>query len=114
MNLRLEVSTPESNSWVIVSVTGPVTADTAHQLREGLHKFAGSATRIVLDLGEVDSIDVTGVAAVIAVARSTDRAGGWLRVVAPTDGAGLVLSPANTRDLLDLYETRESATEGLT
>ncbi|MCB0919843.1 MAG: STAS domain-containing protein [Actinobacteria bacterium] len=113
MNFHIAVSTTASSAWALISVSGPITVNTAHQLRERLQMLAGSAARIVLDLSEVDSFDVAGVAVVTASARSADRVGGWLRVVVPADDVGLVLSAANTREPLDLYDSLESATAGL-
>lgn len=113
MNLHIDVSTTASSAWTLISVSGPITANTAPQLRESLHTLAGSAARIVLDLSEVHSLDVAGVAVVTATSRSADRVGGWVRVVVPADDVGLVLSAANTREPLDLYDSLESATAGL-
>ena len=71
--------------------------------------IAAGATRFVVDLSGVTSMDSSGVGALIFGLKSTRSARGDLRLAAPTESVGGVLGMMNLTELLVTCESTEDA-----
>jgi anti-anti-sigma factor len=82
----------------------------APELREQLHALirAGN-TRVVVDLSGVDSIDSSGLGALISGLKAARQSGGDLRIAAPGEQATAVLELTNLNRVLKSYESADSA-----
>ncbi len=73
--------------WLVLSPTGHLDIATGPRLAVQVSELVRSgAQAICLDLGAVDFIDSSGLAALINVQRSVDRVDGRLALVAETTG----------------------------
>jgi anti-sigma B factor antagonist len=80
MDLRLDVS--ERDGWSVLTVGGEIDVATAPRLREQLLRLVGDGNhRIVVDLGEVDFIDSTGLGVLIGALKRVRAHDGDLALV---------------------------------
>lgn len=94
----------------VVSPTGRLTMVTAPDLREALHGLvADGNTRIVVDLGEVEFIDSSGLGALISGLRAARQAGGDLRISAPNQQVRSVMEVTSLDRVLSSYESADAA-----
>jgi anti-anti-sigma factor len=82
----------------------------APALRKQLHDFVeGGESRIVVDLSATEFIDSSGLGALIAALKIARKAGGDLRIAAPTRQVCTVLELSNLDQVLRAYESVDSA-----
>lgn len=82
----------------------------APELREQLHSLVRAGnTRLVVDLSGVDSIDSSGLGALISGLKAARQSGGDLRIAAPGEQATAVLELTNLNRVLKSYESADSA-----
>lgn len=95
---------------LVVCLTGRLNMVAALDLREQLHSLVreGNA-RLVVDLSGVDSIDSSGLGALISGLKVARQAGGDLRIAAPGEQAVAVLELTNLNRVLKSYEHADSA-----
>ena len=85
----------------------------APALRKQLNDIVeGGESRIVVDLSATDFIDSSGLGALIAALKIARKAGGDLRIAAPTRQVSTVLELSNLDRVLRSYESAESAFDG--
>jgi anti-anti-sigma factor len=85
----------------------------APALRKQLNDIVdGGESRIVVDLSATDFIDSSGLGALIAALKIARKAGGDLRIVAPSRQVCTVLELSNLDRVLRSYESAESAFDG--
>ncbi|MER7930696.1 STAS domain-containing protein [Streptomyces sp. NPDC096057] len=80
----LSAVTSESDGIRVISLEGEIDHHNGSVLQQALHASADRGPRVVLDLGGVLFMDSTGVNLLIAAHRDLTKAGGWLRLAAPT------------------------------
>lgn len=95
---------------VVVRPEGRLNMVAAPGLREQLHSLVQSGkTRLVVDLSGVDTIDSSGLGALISGLKAARQSGGDLRIAAPGEQAMAVLDLTNLNRVLKSYETADSA-----
>jgi anti-anti-sigma factor len=72
-------------------------------------RFCRARPLVVLDMGEVASVDAAGLLAVTALARTCRQAGGALRLCNPSRAVRGLLAAAGVHHLADVYGTRRHA-----
>lgn len=95
---------------VVLRPEGRLNMAAAPELREQLDGLvrAGS-TRLVVDLSAVDSIDSSGLGALISGLKAARQRGGDLRVAAPGEQATAMLELTNLNRILKSYESPDRA-----
>ena len=82
----------------------------APQLRELINSSVDAGeNRISIDLTNVDFIDSSGLGALVNALNVTRKAGGDLRIAAPTEQVKLVLELTNLDRVLKFYPDAETA-----
>jgi anti-sigma B factor antagonist len=95
---------------VVVKPTGRLNMVAAPTLRKQLHDIVeGGENRIVVDLSATEFIDSSGLGVLIAALKIARKAGGDLRIVAPTRQVCTVLELSNLDRVLRAYESVDSA-----
>lgn len=95
---------------VVVRPEGRLNMVAAPGLREQLHGLVqGGNTRVVVDLSGVDTIDSSGLGALISGLKAARQAGGDLRLAAPGEQAVAVLELTNLNRVLKSFESADSA-----
>lgn len=95
---------------VVVSPAGRLDMVAAADLREQLHDLVRLGdTRIVVDLAAVDSIDSSGLGALISGLKAARQGGGDLRIVSPSQQATAVLELTNLNQVLKAFESSDGA-----
>ena len=81
--MALDIQTRERENITILSLNGRITVGReATALREAVASInTGAARNLVLDLGEVDYIDSTGLGALVVVATSLRKNGGNVKLL---------------------------------
>ncbi len=82
----------------------------APTLREQLHALVqGGQTRIVVDLSGVETIDSSGLGALISGLKAARQGGGDLRIAAPSEQAVAVLELTNLNRVLKAVDSADTA-----
>jgi anti-sigma B factor antagonist len=82
----------------------------APDLREQLHGLVrGGTTRIVVDLSAVETIDSSGLGALISGLKAARQGGGDLRIASPNEQALAVLELTNLNRVLKSSDSADSA-----
>ena len=94
----------------ILAVTGDVDAHTAPQLREALDAvLADDARKIVVDLGNVDLLDSTGLGVILGTVSRLRGVGGTLRVACPHSHVRRVFEITGVTDFVGVDLTLDEA-----
>lgn len=95
---------------VVLRPEGRLNMVAAPDLREQLHSLvrAGNA-RLVVDLAAVETIDSSGLGALISGLKAARQAGGDLRISSPSEQATAVLELTNLNRVLQVIESPDSA-----
>ncbi len=106
-----DVSTHTTVSGVvIVQPTGRLNMVAAPALRKQLNDIVeGGQNRIVVDLSATDFIDSSGLGTLIAALKIARKAGGDLRIAAPTRQVCTVLELSNLDRVLRTCDSADSA-----
>ncbi|ONH27504.1 STAS domain-containing protein [Pseudofrankia asymbiotica] len=88
----------------VVHVRGELDLATRPRLEQGLDALLDSGcARIVVDLGEVEFADLSGLDLLARAQRRARAEGGWLRVAAPPWGVRRILAVTDLGDILPVY-----------
>lgn len=99
----------------VVSPAGRLNMTAAPDLREQLHSLVRNGdTRIVVDLSDVETIDSSGLGALISGLKAARQSGGDLRIAGASEQATAVLELTNLNRVLKCYESADSAFDGST
>ncbi|MGI9123873.1 MAG: STAS domain-containing protein [Mycobacterium sp.] len=102
-------STTESGA-VVIRTEGRLNMTAAPGLREQLHSLVQTGnTRVVVDLAAVDSIDSSGLGALISGLKLARQSGGDLRITAPNEQVMAVLDLTNLNRVLKASESADRA-----
>jgi anti-sigma B factor antagonist len=101
---------PKTNIYII-SVRGAITYSNAPTLQEA--SGASDATRLILDLSEVPSVDSMAVGALVRILVSCSKSGRKLAVVGPNHRIRNVLQLTGVDALFDIYATIPDAESAL-
>ena len=101
---------PTSSGATVLTATGRLDFHTAEQFREQLLRIIGSgAVRVVVDLSGVESVDSSGVGALISGFKAARSDGGDLRLAGPNSAVAAVLEMLNLDKVLIASESPEDA-----
>ena len=101
--------TAESGATV-VKPEGRLNMLAAPDLREQLHSLVqGGHTRIVVDLSDVETIDSSGLGALISGLKAARQAGGDVRIASPSEQVMAVMELTNLNRVLTAHESADTA-----
>ena len=110
----MRIETRRGPEALIAEVTGPrIDAACAIQFKDAMRELAAGETgRVILDLGQVNFIDSSGLGAIVAVMKmlAPDRR---LDLAAPTPNVQRVLSLTRMNTVFTVHETADSGAMGL-
>lgn len=99
-----------SSGVVVIRPEGRLNMVAAPELREQLHNLVHSgSTRLVVDLSGVETIDSSGLGALISGLKGARQGGGDLRISAPGEQALAVLELTNLNRVLKSYTSADIA-----
>jgi anti-sigma B factor antagonist len=106
----LELRVADHDGWTVVSLSGEVDVAAAPSLREGLIDLVVSGrSRLVIDLGDVDFLDSTGLGVIVGVLKRVRTHDGDLRVLCPTPRLRRVFEVTRLDRALVVADTFEQA-----
>lgn len=109
----MNLTTTDRGDYTVVSIDGRLTASGAPRLRNAVSDLVDAgAARIVIDLGQTEFVDSSGLGALIGGLKRARVAGGDLRIAAVPEQVHAVLRLTNLDRVLSLYETPETAFDG--
>lgn len=99
-----------SGGALVLRPEGRLNMVAAPDLREQLHNLIQAGNnRIVVDLSGVESIDSSGLGALISGLKAARQGGGDLRIAAPGEQAVAVLELTNLNRVLKSFDTADGA-----
>lgn len=99
-----------SDGVVVLRPEGRLNMVAAPDLREQLHTMVRAGnTRVVVDLSAVETIDSSGLGALISGLKAARQGGGDLRIAAPSEQARAVLELTNLNRVLKSCDSPDSA-----
>lgn len=106
MNLTTDIR----DTTAIVSIAGRLTAAGAPRLRAAVNDLIAAGThRIVVDLGQTEFVDSSGLGALIGGLKNARIKGGDLRIAAVPESVQTVLKLTNLDRVLHSHATAEEA-----
>lgn len=94
----------------VIQPKGRLNMETASTLRKQLQDLVdGGSSRIVVDLGETEFIDSSGLGALISGLKMARQVGGDLRIAATPKQVGTVLELTNLNRVLPTYQSVDTA-----
>ena len=99
-----------SSGVVVIRPEGRLNMMAAPGLREQLHKLVQDGqTRLVVDMSGVETIDSSGLGALISGLKAARQSGGDLRISQPGEQALAVLELTNLNRVLKSYQSADDA-----
>jgi anti-sigma B factor antagonist len=109
----LTVQVVDERDHTVVRLDGELDLATAPDLDACLQQLAAAGSvRLLLDLSKVDFCDSTGLNRIVAAARRSAEAGGWLRLAAPQPQLLRVLELTGLLPQLATYPSLSTARAG--
>ncbi|MGA4867166.1 STAS domain-containing protein [Streptomyces lavendulocolor] len=93
----------------VVTLAGEIDYDTGNTLREALDISGMHHPRVVVDMHQATFIDSSGINILIAAHHTISKAGGWLRLAAPTTTVMRTLSLVGVDAFIDCRDTLTQA-----
>jgi anti-anti-sigma factor len=101
---------PTADGAVVLRPEGRLNMVAAPELREQLHSLVRSgSSRLVVDLSAVETIDSSGLGALISGLKAARQAGGDLRIASPSEQALAVLELTNLNRVLKATDSADNA-----
>jgi len=98
----------------VVVVRGRLDLRSAPDLRDqGIAALAASSGTLVLDLGDVEFIDSSGLGVLIGLQRESQRMGGRLAIVPPSGSAQQIFALTRTESFFTLVSDQENGLASL-
>jgi anti-sigma B factor antagonist len=114
LSVAVEDLEGEGGPWTLVRVGGELDVATAPRLREQLlTAIADGGPHLVLDLGDVDFLDSTGLGVIVGVLKRARTLGGDLRLVCPTPAIRKVFEITALDRTMPLADTVDEALAGV-
>ena len=99
----------ERDGHGVLAVQGRLNLSNADEFRYAVGEaLQAGSVRLVVDLTAADSVDSTGLGALIWAATSARREGGWLKLTHANESVRMLLKLANTSSVLPIVEDTES------
>jgi anti-anti-sigma factor len=110
--VRIVTSSVE-DQVVFVEITGEVDAHTARELERTLNDLlAQGHSRLVLDASQMGFISSAGLRAIMFAHREVCQRGGQVRICGLSAQTRRIFEMAALDECLEIYDTRQEATEG--
>jgi anti-anti-sigma factor len=104
---------PKGDGVAVAEMVGDLNLLCAPDVRSRLAEAVNAGERrLVVDLGQVNFIDSSGLGALISGLKSARQAGGDLRIARPAEQARVVLKLTTLDRVLRPYDSVEDALEG--
>jgi anti-sigma B factor antagonist len=106
-------TSPDGNAVVILKPTGRLDITTAWQFRLKLQEcIAKQSQHVVVNLGEVNFIDSSGLTSLVAGMRDADKVRGSFRICDVHPEAKLVFEVTMMDSVFEIFDTEEEALKG--
>ena len=107
-----EHTTPDGTKIIVLAPTGRLDITTAWQFRLKLQECISKLSRhIVVNLGQVNFIDSSGLTSLVAGMRDADKVKGSFRICNVHPEAKLVFEVTMMDSVFEIFETEEEALE---
>jgi anti-anti-sigma factor len=104
---------PKRDGVAVAEMVGDLNLLCASDVRTGLAAAVNDGhRRLVVDLGQINFIDSSGLGALISGLKSARQAGGDLRIASPGEQARVVLKLTTLDRVLHPYDSVEDALDG--
>ncbi|MFD7703652.1 STAS domain-containing protein [Streptomyces caelestis] len=102
---HLSVAATATDGVRVLNPAGEIDHHTGDALRHALDVADTAHPRVVVDLRGVTFMDSSGINVLIAAHHALTRAGGWLRLAAPTDTVMRTLQIVGVDAVIDCHDT---------
>ncbi|MBE9030491.1 STAS domain-containing protein [filamentous cyanobacterium LEGE 11480] len=110
-----EYTNSDGNGVIVLTPTGRLDITTAWQFRLKLQECIAKQSRhIVVNLGQVNFIDSSGLTSLVAGMRDADKARGSFRICNVHPEARLVFEVTMMDSVFEIYDSEEEALAGAT
>jgi len=106
---QLTVVATAADGIHVLTLSGEIDHHTGDTLRHALAVPDTPDPRVVLDMHRVTFMDSSGINILIAAHHALSRAGGWLRLAAPTHSVRRTMNIVGVDEFIDCRETVRQA-----
>ena len=108
--MLLRVDVQDGDDHTVVSAVGEIDASTAHLVADAVTQALGAGrSKVLLDFGQVDFIDSTGLGVLVKSHRAAEASGAVFAVVHPTKQTRRLIRVLGLDQLILVYDSREQA-----
>ena len=105
----MEVHVEKLGDIVVIRPSGALDASSSKTFKEQAAPHVTDADRVLVDLGSLQVIDSSGLAAILSLVRLVNARGGDLKLCAPTRAVRTVLELVRMHRVVDTLNDREEA-----
>ena len=106
----MKLDLKEDGDVSILVLSGQLTTGEAAQLREAVDTLlASDRTKILIDFGDVDFMDSSGIGELVASYRTVGRFGGQLKILKPSERVHDSLSLTQLLPIFEVYDDEKTA-----
>jgi anti-sigma B factor antagonist len=114
LSVHVEDLEGDGDGWTLARVGGELDVATAPRLREQLlAAITSGGPRLILDLGDVDFLDSTGLGVIVGLLKRARTLGGDLRLVCPSPAIRKVFEITALDRTMPLADTVDEALAGV-
>ncbi|BAT55758.1 putative anti-sigma factor antagonist [Nostoc sp. NIES-3756] len=111
---QISYTTQDGNTVIVLKPAGRLDITTAWQFRLKLQECISKLSRhVVVNLGQVNFIDSSGLTSLVAGMRDADKVNGSFRICNVHPEAKLVFEVTMMDTVFEIFETEEEALEGV-
>jgi len=105
MSIEMDISSEESDGWLVVAPAGELDIATSDALDRALAQNRDT----ILDLSDVSFMDSTGIRTIVGVHNRLKEAGNRFRLVVPAGPVARIIGITGLTGFLDLADSRDAA-----
>lgn len=110
----MDLTVEKDSSYLIVGLDGQFDLHTAKRFKTKLMRYVNKGSRnIVLDLGEIDFIDSSGIGAILSIYKKIEQKSGELVIINLSPPLKRIFELSGVLNIINLYSSRDEALKKL-
>jgi anti-sigma B factor antagonist len=110
----MEISEKTIDSKLVLSLKGRLDASSSKELKERVSTVAkGKNSFLVVDMGDVDFIDSSGLGSLVSCLRSVNKQGGDIRISSLKDPVRAIFELTRLHHIFEIFDNSDDALKSI-